>query len=223
MKKLLASLRISVLSLLGASILRCLNATLRWHNLGLLQDRDFWDKGGPHITAFWHNQQLVMPWIYLDFPHRNPIWVLISEHNDGRIIARIIERLGLCSVAGSSTRGGLRGLLELSRRVKDGGHVAITPDGPRGPVYKSKIGALILAQRTGKPIHPMACAAQKKWVFGSWDRMFLPKPFSKAARYMGEPLVIPKELDEAGQQKYLDELDRRLNEATQIVESYQYA
>ncbi|MBK9308925.1 MAG: DUF374 domain-containing protein [Nitrospira sp.] len=110
------------------------------------------------IIAFWHAQQLMIP-----FGYRGPgAHALISRHGDGEIIARIIARFGHAAVRGSSTRGGagaLRALIKLGRSGRD---VVVTPDGPKGPRHVAKLGVIHLAKATGLPIIPLAFACSKK-------------------------------------------------------------
>jgi lysophospholipid acyltransferase (LPLAT)-like uncharacterized protein len=114
---------------------------------------------GRHIIlAFWHAQQLMIPIGYRGMGSH----VLISQHGDGEIIARIIARFGHEAVRGSSTRGGagaLRALIKLGRSGRD---VVVTPDGPKGPRHVAKLGVIQLAKATGLPIVPLAFACSKK-------------------------------------------------------------
>lgn len=130
---------------------------------------------GRHIiVAFWHAQQLMMLMGYRGTGSH----VLISQHGDGEIIARIIARFGHDAVRGSSTRGGagaLRALIKLGRSGRD---VVVTPDGPKGPRHVAKLGVIQLAKATGLPIVPMAFACSKKNSLrvgtGTWSRIRSP-------------------------------------------------
>jgi len=127
---------------------------------------------GRHIIlAFWHAQQLMIPIGYRGTGSH----VLISQHGDGEIIARIIARFGHDAVRGSSTRGGagaLRALITLGRSGRD---VVVTPDGPKGPRHIVKLGVVQLAKATGLPIVPLAFACSKKNSLragiGTWSRI----------------------------------------------------
>jgi lysophospholipid acyltransferase (LPLAT)-like uncharacterized protein len=113
--------------------------------------------------------------------------ILISEHGDGEIIARVAEALGYRSVRGSSSRGAERALLGMIREVKEGSEVAITPDGPRGPAQHFAPGAAIIAQRSGAPLLPLTAFADRAWRLKSWDRFLIPKPFARVVVTYGEP------------------------------------
>lgn len=211
-------LRIKLLSFLGFLVYRALLLTLRWTDVGMEGERKHWSNGEARVLAFWHNQQIMMPYIWLSHKENGkakPIHVLISQHGDGRIIAGTIELLGLSSVAGSSSKGGSEALRKLVEITKKGCHVVFTPDGPKGPIYKSKPGVVRLAQLTGVPITPMALYADRKWIFKSWDRMFLPKPFSKVAIGLGEEIPVPRELSEEDFTNIQNRLDIALNELTE--------
>lgn len=131
------------------------------------------------------------------------MFALISEHGDGRIAAVAMRQLGISSVAGSSTRGGKEAAETLIKTIHDGNHVAITVDGPKGPIHKAKPGVVRIAQRTGAGILPAAAAAQSSWIFKSWDKMFLPKPFSRVTIRVGAPIFVPKELKEGEFEQHL--------------------
>jgi lysophospholipid acyltransferase (LPLAT)-like uncharacterized protein len=140
----------------------------------------------PLIFALWHGQML--PLLYR---HRGEgVTVLISEHGDGEIIARIAKHLGFRTVRGSTSRGAARALLALVREVQDGHELAITPDGPRGPAKSFAPGAVIVAQRSGAPIVPAAVSAPFAWRLGSWDGFLIPKPFARVTVAYGAMIEI---------------------------------
>ena len=133
-------------------------------------------------------------------------------HNDGRMIADAVKRLGVCSVAGSSSRGGKEALLQLKNLIREGNHIGITPDGPKGPCYSAKPGVVSLASSTGAPVCPVAYSASRYFQFGSWDKMILPKPFSKVVFVMGELLFIPASLSEEKFEEHRQRVEKALNE-----------
>jgi lysophospholipid acyltransferase (LPLAT)-like uncharacterized protein len=117
-----------------------------------------YESGKNIILAFWHAQQLMIP-----FGYRGPgAHVLISQHRDGEIIARIIATFGHRAVRGSSTRGGAAALRELIRLGRSGKDVVVTPDGPKGPAQVAKMGVIQLARASGLPIVPLAFGCSKK-------------------------------------------------------------
>lgn len=190
--KFLTWLKVESIALLGIAILASLVRTLRWRVRYVNFDLTDLPKHNNYLLAFWHGRQLLMPWVVIKgIPvlNRN-CYALISQHTDGRIIARIVSYLRFKSIAGSSSRGGSAALGQLIEVVKQGQSIAVTPDGPRGPRYKAKMGVLKVAQNTGVPILPMAFAAERRWTFSSWDGMILPKPFSRVLAVIGKPFFV---------------------------------
>ncbi|RME69971.1 MAG: DUF374 domain-containing protein [Planctomycetota bacterium] len=158
----------------GGPLLRLWAATWRieWEDEAAV--RRLVDEGDPAILCFWHNRML--PFVRT---HRGSgICVLVSRHGDGEVIARMIEKAGFRTARGSSSRGGAAALRALAKAVRER-HVAITPDGPRGPRYRMKPGALQLAALTGRPLVLASASAVSRWQLRSWDRFELPRPFSR--------------------------------------------
>jgi len=158
------------------------------------------------VYAFWHSHQLVTLWHY----RRTRAAVLVSRSRDGEYVARVAASLGYLPVRGSTSRGGAAGLKELVRLGREGRTVAITPDGPRGPRHSVSPGVLILAQRSGRPIVPLAVGLRRYWELPSWDRFRIPKPFSWGYACWGEPLHVPAEADKAALERLACELRSRL-------------
>lgn len=213
--------QIKVVGFLGAFSIWLLRQTLRIEiRVPDDQSKD-WAAETPRILAFWHRQQLLMPWIYRQSKNsvgKRPICALISKSLDGRMVAQAMNFLGISSVEGSSSRGGREALFEMVKAVKDGSHVAITPDGPRGPIFKVKFGVIKIAQLTGAKIYPTCFVPQKSWTFGSWDKMLLPKPFSRAIILTGSPIQVPSELKEEELPTYAEKLEQELNRVTSEAE-----
>ncbi len=162
-------LKLSVLPPIGAAVIRGLGRSMRMESRGHEQVDALYRQGGHIILAFWHAQQLMIPTGYRG-PGAN---VLISRHQDGEIIARIIARFGHRAVRGSSTRGGALALRELIRLGRSGADLVVTPDGPKGPRHVAKLGVIQLAKATGLPIVPLAFSCSKKNSsragIGSWS------------------------------------------------------
>jgi len=143
----------------------------------------------PIVFATWHGEML--PQLYY---HRGQgISVLISEHGDGELIARIATTYGYRTVRGSTSRGAARAILGLARDLEDGHDLAITPDGPRGPERSFAPGTLIVARRGGAPIVPVVAHADAAWRLKSWDRFMIPKPFARVTIAYGDPIVVSAE------------------------------
>lgn len=146
--------------------------------------------GRPILYLTWHGR-MVLP----VFAHRHEgIVAMISEHGDGEIIAQTVQRLGYRTVRGSSTRGGQKAFREMLKHLKQGDHCTILPDGPQGPRLVVKMGAIMLAQRSGAVILPLVGAAGKPIFFNSWDRFMLWKPLSRLLLSYGAPIVIARNI-----------------------------
>ena len=167
------------------------------------------------IYFAWHGKMLLP--IYV---HRNrDIWAMVSEHDDGEIIAQAVMRLGYRTVRGSSTRGGHKAFRDMLRHLKKGEHCTLLPDGPNGPRHELKMGAILLAQRSGAYLLPVSFAVKHPIVINSWDQLTLWKPFSKSCVLYGEPIKIPRKLsvDELEEQRVfveqrMMELEREADE-----------
>jgi lysophospholipid acyltransferase (LPLAT)-like uncharacterized protein len=140
----------------------------------------------PVIFAVWHSHLLVPLW------HRRgeEITLLVSGHRDGRRLADAAALWGYGAVFGSSTRGGLRGLRELIRRVRSGWDGAVTPDGPRGPARRVKEGVIVAARRSNAAVVPIGVTCAPVWAVRSWDRFAVPAVGSRVSLVYGEPLTF---------------------------------
>lgn len=196
-KKILKQVLSFFAAYLSGALLWILGKTYKIEARGLLTNKDFWNEEGARIFVFWHNRQLMMPFAQQKFAgKKRPVITLISQHRDGRLIARAAKMLGQSSVAGSSTHGAVEAMREMEKLLRAGKHIAITPDGPRGPLYEFKAGAIKLAQISGAAIYVVSCSANYKWVFNSWDKMMLAKPFAKILVATGAPIRVKRELTE---------------------------
>jgi hypothetical protein len=144
----------------------------------------------PFIVAFWHGELLFQPFLYKKIRGRHKISVMISEHFDGEIIAKIISFFGFSSIRGSSSKGGARVLIEAIKTAKGGEDIAITPDGPRGPRHSVADGIVALSQKTGAKIVVFNYQASKSWQLKSWDKFVVPKPFSKISFFADKVVDI---------------------------------
>ena len=183
---------------------------------------DLRESGGPVVFSFWHNRAMFCAYFLYRhlLRHGFPITILVSLSRDGELGARLARSWKAGVVRGSASRGGAAGLRNLYRVVTREGASAITiPDGPRGPLYVAKPGAIVLAQMCGVPIQPMAFAAESFWTIRSWDRLIIPKPFTRIWLNLGEPLEIPSQMTadelEGQRQRLEDTLNRLVEEARQ--------
>jgi lysophospholipid acyltransferase (LPLAT)-like uncharacterized protein len=171
----------------GASwLLRLLLATLRFE----VEDPELLRAGNARKTAifvFWHNRLLLVPHVWHRFlaQGRPQGMAMTSTSGDGELIAQFLSRFNIGPVRGSATRRGTAALRELIGWLRRGHDVCITPDGSRGPVYEVKPGVVLLAQLSGVPILAIGIDYSRAWRLKSWDRFFIPKPFSKVTVRLG--------------------------------------
>jgi lysophospholipid acyltransferase (LPLAT)-like uncharacterized protein len=166
----------------------------------------------PHlIFAFWHGRMLPLSYGYR---HRS-IQVLASEHRDGELMGQLIRRLGFGHVRGSSTRGGARAIRELVSKLEEGFDLGITVDGPKGPRYTVKPGPLEISKLSGAPVVPVATSSKSHWVFGSWDALEFPKPFTTVLVRFGAPVVVSADASPETLEAKRVELERALREMTE--------
>lgn len=182
-------LRVRIGAPLGALVLRLLAATWRVRTRGAAAWRAAHAEGRPTLLVLWHGQMLPLAW----YMRNRGIHILVSEHRDGEVIARVLHALGHHTVRGSTTRGGARALVEMVRLLKAGRSVAVTPDGPRGPARTMAPGALVAAARAGTTITPLYVTADRAWHLRTWDAFMIPKPFARVVVHFGEPAMIDAE------------------------------
>jgi lysophospholipid acyltransferase (LPLAT)-like uncharacterized protein len=163
------------------------------------------------IPVYWHQHQLfcVKHLLALRAAGVN-LGFLISPSVDGELGAMIVRSLGAQVIRGSSTHTGARALRDYYQALShDNVSPAITPDGPRGPPWKFKPGAVLLAQLSQRPIIPMAYAASRAWKI-KWDSFVIPKPLARVAIVVGEPVYVPKGLDAEALARFQTEMEGRL-------------
>jgi lysophospholipid acyltransferase (LPLAT)-like uncharacterized protein len=162
----------------------------------------------PGIYCFWHRTMIPAAYHFRNMQ----IGIMISRSFDGEMIARIVEKLGFRPVRGSSSRGGAGALIGMRHELEQGHPAVFTADGPRGPIYVAKPGAVLLARKTGYKICCFHVAVERVWILKSWDRMMIPKPFSRASFYITSPLAVPADATdtelENWRQKVQADLDR---------------
>jgi len=168
--------------------------------------------GGLPIYVFWHDRIFLTTYWW----RNRRIVVMTSRSFDGEYIARFIQRFGYGAVRGSSTRGGLGAVIGMARLMRAGCTTAFTIDGPKGPRYVAKMGAVLLAKKTGQPIVPVTMALKRFWILPSWDLLQIPKPFTRARVYVAPPIYVPADAGEemlnaklAELQLVLEDLNRK--------------
>ena len=181
-------LQATAISAIGTPLIEALGGTYTWRERGQSHLARLSQLGRPPIFAFWHGRILAATLYFRD----RGIIVITSENFDGEWIAGIIERFGYGTARGSTSRGGRKALLQLTRDLAAGRPAGFTVDGPRGPARVAQPGAVWLAKATGNPLLPFHLEANRHWTLNSWDRTQIPKPFATIAIAMGEPLEVPR-------------------------------
>ena len=210
------SLTLRTAAWLIAAYLGLCRVSMRWRWVNKDAAQRLWRGKSPVILALWHNRVPLGPsgW---DFSRgAPPIKVMISKSKDGELIAQIMRRMAVGAIRGSSTKAGKQkgatgALREMVRRLKDGGAVAITPDGPRGPRMRAQMGAIQVARLSGAPILPFAWSCNPAKAFDSWDRILMPYPFAKAAGVYGELIMVPREISDDDMEVWRQKLENELN------------
>ena len=172
-------------------------------------------EGSRYIYTFWHEAMLIPAVLY----GRPDVHVLISQHADGELITEIIRRFNFSVVRGSTTRGALKAMREMLRIAKSN-HLAITPDGPRGPRRVAQQGLVYLASRTGLPIVPGGFAYGRCWRAKSWDRFMVPKPLTTAYIVSGTPIQIPPKIKAEQIDEQLARVQESMDSLTSAAERW---
>lgn len=144
----------------------------------------------PVVFAFWHGDLLLQPYLYYRFRKKPCANVLISDHFDGKIIAKIMRYFRLGTIHGSSNRKAAQVLIAAMRSLREGYDIGITPDGPQGPRHEVADGIIVMAQKTGAPVIVYSCIPSRYWQLSSWDRFTIPKPFGRLDFYASEPIEL---------------------------------
>ncbi len=172
-------------------------------------------RGGLPIYVFWHERIMTTTYWW----RNRKIVVLTSQSRDGEYIARFIQRFGYGAVRGSSTRRAVGAVVEMARLMRQGCTMCFVVDGPRGPRKVAKMGAVLLAKRSGNPVLPVTMALKKHWTLPTWDLFQVPKPFTRAKVLVAPPIYVASDADEdelnAARdrlQSVLEDLDRRSEE-----------
>lgn len=204
-----------ILPYCGLMIVRLLSMTYRLRIVDAEKEKDLLDSEGSLIYASWH--QRFFPGITF-FSTRRPICIMISQSNDGEMIARVVNILGWKPIRGSSTRGGREALEKIKELALSGYKVGHIVDGPQGPFGTIKPGLMRIAQFAGLKVVPTITSGQKRWVFEkSWDKFMIPKPFSRVMIRFGTPIEIPEALSEEAfeeKRRYIEQQMEMLYEDT---------
>lgn len=171
-----------------------------------------------YIYAIWHSRMLLPAFWHRDINAS----ILVSDSADGEIAAQMLHSYGHQTIRGSTGKQGMRALiqqvLDMRKHVRPG---VVTPDGPQGPRHRVHPGVVLLSQKTGFPIIPLAYSARKRKVFNSWDRFVLPLPWSKCAMVYGNPISVPDTIkfDNKALTVHIQKVENELNRVTAIADA----
>ncbi len=189
-------------------LIKLIGRTVRWQVEGWENWEAATRDGAIPIYTFWHNRVFLATYFW----KKRRIVVMTSQSFDGEYIARFIQRFGYGAARGSSTRGGIGAIVEMVRLMRAGCPTAFTIDGPKGPRYVAKMGAVLLAKKTGNPILPFTITPKRFWTAkSSWDQFQLPPPFTRARVYIAPPIYVSAEADD-------DELEIKRDELQQVLD-----
>ena len=194
-KRLLRSLSLTLVPFLGAILIKLLYLTSKkvWH-----LPKDIPDEAV--VMVFWHGDLLMQPYVYFKLRKKPNAKVIISDHFDGQIIAKVMTFFSLGTIHGSSTRNGAKVLINALRQLRDGVDVAITPDGPKGPRHEVQDGVVAIAQKSKAKVMIFSVVPKRYWQLKSWDRFSIAKPFTTIDMYASEPLDLSELTHDEGKE-----------------------
>jgi lysophospholipid acyltransferase (LPLAT)-like uncharacterized protein len=180
-----------------------------------------WEEGSPEsleerpiVYSFWHTCMIPAMYLWRDLKIR----VMSSDSFDGEYTGRIMQKFGFVKIRGSSSRFAVRAVLGMRRDLEQGWTVAFTLDGPRGPRYVVKPGPVLLSRATGVPMAVFHIAMTDAWVLNTWDRLMIPKPFSRALMRVSRKIYVPAEASESEREASLQELQAALDRCREFAE-----
>jgi lysophospholipid acyltransferase (LPLAT)-like uncharacterized protein len=197
-------------------LINLIGRTARFEVVGWENHEKAEENGGLPIYVFWHDRIFLTTYWW----RNRRIVVLTSQSFDGEYIARFIKRFGYGAVRGSNRRGAVGAIVEMVRLMRAGCTTAFTIDGPTGPRYVAKRGAVMLAKKSGHPIMPVTMALERYWTLPSWDSFQIPKPFTRARVYVAPPIYVSADADEEMLAAKLDELQQTLDDLNHQSEEW---
>lgn len=198
------------------SLVNLIGKTLRFEVEGWENFEQIEQDGRIPIYTFWHNKIFAGTYFF----RARKIVVMSSRSFDAEYVGRFIKRFGFGTIRGSSTRGGIGALVEMIHFMREGLPMGFSIDGPKGPKYEVKPGAILLAKKTGNPIMPFTLQSERYWELKSWDTLQIPKPFSQTLVLIGKPIYVGKNSnDETLENKRL-EVQHSLDLLTKEGESF---
>jgi lysophospholipid acyltransferase (LPLAT)-like uncharacterized protein len=205
---------------LGAGWIALCWRTTRWTGGAAALGAAAAARPGGLIAAFWHGRLFFSP---LWAPPGRRAFAMISENRDGALIAAVVARFGIEAVRGSTAdprkpakdKGGRRAFAAGRRALLEGGVLAVTPDGPRGPRMRAQPGVALLSAVAGAPVLPVAFSTARGRVSPGWDRFLAPFPFGRGAMLWGAPIEPPADDDPVAVEAHRRAIEAALNALTE--------
>jgi lysophospholipid acyltransferase (LPLAT)-like uncharacterized protein len=209
--------QIPIIAAIVYSVIRILGPTLRFEVLGWKNAENVYASGRRCIWAFWHRVIIPVVW----WRRNHGVVVMNTTAFDGQWTRKVIEWMGYGTAQGSSSRGGLRGLAVMARRIAEGRDCAFTIDGPRGPRYIAKPGPVMLARRSGAPVVVFHIGVQHGKTFErTWDRFLLPRLFTRTIMIFAPPIEVPPDADATLLELKQAEMQKELERVRDIAEGW---
>jgi len=161
------------------------------------------------VVPFWHGCLLSAAYYF----RGRDAAIMISRSFDGELITRVLQRLGFRAIRGSSTRGAVRALLGMRKQAAQGAFTIFTADGPKGPRFVAKPGPLLVARNTQQPIYCFYFAPRRAWQLNSWDRLLIPKPFTKVHLRWSKRIEVPAGTSSEGMKTFYGQVQAALEDA----------
>jgi len=198
-------------------LISVIGRTIRWQ----VEGWDNWEAatgaGQVPIYTFWHNRIFTGTYFW----RKRGIVVMTSQSFDGEYIARFIQRFGYGAARGSSTRGAVGAIVEMARLMRAGLPTAFTIDGPKGPRYVAKMGAVLLAKKTGQPILPFTITTRRFWeAKRSWDGFQVPLPFTRARVDIAAPIYVSSDANDEALEAKRAELQAALDRINEVGKAW---
>ena len=214
-----------IASLLIGAYIRLVSSTSRWTYVNVDRFHEAANEGHGVILAFWHGRMLMLPKVRSLTDRR--AHMLISSHRDGEIIANGVKSFGIEFIRGSAAnpkkpqkdKSGAPAITQMLAALGNGDVVGLTPDGPRGPGRRSKIGVIRLAKMSGAPIVPGAFSVSRGKELKTWDNFLVAAPFSRGYYVAGDPIYVPPDADVEGQGSARKALEDALDDVTRKADA----
>lgn len=184
----------NLIAFIASLYIRLVFITGQWKFENSETIEDYVKQGKPFIASFWHGHLLMIACIW---KRKTPLYVLISNHRDGRIISKTVEHFGIGTIKGSTNKQGFEAARQILHALKQNASIAITPDGPRGPREQVSDGILQMARLAQVDILPIAYSCKPMKCLRSWDKFRVALPFCKGVIVIGDPVAPEKDIEKA--------------------------